>query len=599
MSCITYLHNDPFDSGTKFLSGTSCDNRVRTWDLAFGDFACLDIDKPAIVCDGLTISATCSPSCFSGGFDTSPPLNTNIPDCIIIDNVDSNKLVVVGDFKIYNGASRRGIVRFTQTGILDTTLDPGAGFASLLNSNRPRDVKQQADGKYVVVGNYGNYQGVSHNGIVRINYDGSRDTTFNVGTGFTGLALQVRILPSGNILVGGVMTAYSGTNISRLCRLLPTGQLDTTFNNSTISAGTITKIVVNNDGTIYVGGGFSISGRNNLILLNADGSYNPSLPFNAANSGFGGFVFDFEVLPDGKLIVVGDMTTFGGVNIPRGIIRLNSNGTTDTSFTSLGFSNYVNEVIVQGSKYICVGFYGNYGTNATNQVARINGDGSYDPTWFSGTFVNNFPLDTIIHIIELQDGSIMVAGQFDRYDSFDTQGLVKMDSDGFPLECEDPSTPFATPTRTPTQTPTPTRTPTTPTPTQTGTPTNTPTGTPTNTPTQTQTPTGTSSGTTPTPTPTPTQTQGIEIFTHGTVLGTCSDFCNANYQIDISTPATANYATLTFGDTIFGQGGVAGFVAYAATSTDTSTGTFRIAEIDSSGEITDILVCSGGSCVPL
>lgn len=63
--------------------------------------------------------------------------------------------------------------------------------------------------------------------------------------------------------------------------------------------------------------------------------------------------------------------------------------------------------------------------------------------------------------------------------------------------------------------------------------------------------------------------------------------------------ATGNYATLTFGDTIFGQGGVAGFVAYAATSTDTSTGVFRIAEINSSGVITDILVCSGGSCVPL
>jgi hypothetical protein len=133
----------------------------------------------------------------------------------------------------------------------------------------------------------------------------------------------------------------------------------------------------------------------------------------------------------------------------------------------------------------------------------------------------------------------------------------------------------------------------TPTPTLTQTPTN------TGTPTQTPTPTGTSSGGTPTPTPTPTQTPAIEIFTHGTVLATCSDFCNTNYQIDVSTPADANFSTLTIGDTIYGQGGVAGFVAYAATSTDTSTGTFRIAEIDSSGVITDILVCAGGSCVPL
>jgi hypothetical protein len=100
-------------------------------------------------------------------------------------------------------------------------------------------------------------------------------------------------------------------------------------------------------------------------------------------------------------------------------------------------------------------------------------------------------------------------------------------------------------------------------------------------------------------TPTPSPTESIEIFTHGTVFETCSDFCTANYNIDVSTSATDNYVSLTIGDTIFGQGGVAGFVAYAATSTDTSTGTFRIAEIDSSGEITGIFICVGGSCDPL
>jgi hypothetical protein len=82
-------------------------------------------------------------------------------------------------------------------------------------------------------------------------------------------------------------------------------------------------------------------------------------------------------------------------------------------------------------------------------------------------------------------------------------------------------------------------------------------------------------------------------------LATCSLFCNANYNIDVANTATANFASLTIGDTIFGQGGVAGFVAYAATSTDTATGVFRIAQIDSSGVITGIFICVGGSCEPL
>jgi hypothetical protein len=132
----------------------------------------------------------------------------------------------------------------------------------------------------------------------------------------------------------------------------------------------------------------------------------------------------------------------------------------------------------------------------------------------------------------------------------------------------------------------------------------TPTPTPTATPTVTATPTPTEPGPTPTPTATPTATAtptptGEEIYAHGTVRATCSDFCNTNYNIDVLTTADATYAALTIGDTIYGQGGVAGFVAYSNVSTDTTTGPFKIAEIDSSGVITDILECVGGSCVSL
>ena len=128
-----------------------------------------------------------------------------------------------------------------------------------------------------------------------------------------------------------------------------------------------------------------------------------------------------------------------------------------------------------------------------------------------------------------------------------------------------------------------------------------PTPTTTTTPTQTNTPTpsATSGGATPTPTRTPTPTPSPQIYTHGTVRATCSDFCNTNYNIDVLTNATANYTSLTIGDTIFGQGGVAGFVAYSNISTDTTTGPFRIAEINTSGVILGIYVCVAGVCDPL
>lgn len=105
--------------------------------------------------------------------------------------------------------------------------------------------------------------------------------------------------------------------------------------------------------------------------------------------------------------------------------------------------------------------------------------------------------------------------------------------------------------------------------------------------------------TTTTAAPTTTTTAGPEIYTHGVVRGTCSDYCTINYLIQTITPATGDFTSLTIGDTIYNQGGYSGWVAYSNISTDTNTGPFKIAEIDGFGVVTDILVCSGGSCVPL
>ena len=130
-----------------------------------------------------------------------------------------------------------------------------------------------------------------------------------------------------------------------------------------------------------------------------------------------------------------------------------------------------------------------------------------------------------------------------------------------------------------------------------------PTPTPTATPTPTPTPTPT--GPTPTPTPTPTSTPtptatGEQIYTHGAVRATCSDYCGEiNYLIQTLDTVSQPYGLLTIGDFIYGYSGQSGYIAYSNVSTDTNTGPFRIADIDGSGEVLGIYVCSGGSCVPL
>lgn len=164
-------------------------------------------------------------------------------------------------------------------------------------------------------------------------------------------------------------------------------------------------------------------------------------------------------------------------------------------------------------------------------------------------------------------------------------------------------TPTSTVTQTPTQTPTSTigtTPPVTPTPSITPTKTQTPTIPLSATPTATQTPTATV-GTTPSPssTPTPTPNCPQTIYTHGAILFTCSDYCNNNYNIATEDCASQSYFSLTIGDFIYGYSGQAGYLAYSNVSTDTTSGPYRIADIDGTGEILGIYVCSGGSCVPL
>jgi len=83
-----------------------------------------------------------------------------------------------------------------------------------------------------------------------------------------------------------------------------------------------------------------------------------------------------------------------------------------------------------------------------------------------------------------------------------------------------------------------------------------------------------------------------------TVRSTCSDFCDGtNYLINsyVDTYPSRTLATLTIGDVIGGTN-VDGFYAYADTSTDTATGTYRIMELVSN-EVVGIYECSGTSCV--
>lgn len=82
----------------------------------------------------------------------------------------------------------------------------------------------------------------------------------------------------------------------------------------------------------------------------------------------------------------------------------------------------------------------------------------------------------------------------------------------------------------------------------------------------------------------------------------CDTFCDGTNRTIPTQKQTSDcdtYATLAPGDIIIGAAIATGWYAYAASSTDTATGPFRLMQIGAGNEILSLQQCSGASCVPL
>lgn len=155
-----------------------------------------------------------------------------------------NRLVCFGRFfTSYSGSSVSNIVRINTNGTRDTTFVPGS-FTDLLSVT---SIAIQPDDKIIVTGYFTTYSGSTVNGIVRINTNGSRDTTFNVGTGTGNLstAPAAVIQPDGKIILGQgnifITQTYNGTPYKTFIRLNNSGSIDTTFNTGSGFTDTISR----------------------------------------------------------------------------------------------------------------------------------------------------------------------------------------------------------------------------------------------------------------------------------------------------------------------------------------------------------------------
>ena len=265
-------------------------------------------------------------------------------------------------------------------------------------------ILEQSDGKILVGGAFRYYNSdTRYKKLIRFNANGTLDTTF---TGRTTSSIEITSgvnclieQPDGKILIGGVISSYSGSTVNGIVRINPSGSIDATFATSGAfgANGKVSAMVLQPDGKILVGGSFTsysgstTYGTNNtiygLLRLNSSGSIDTTFAVSSSVNLSTNYqtIRDIVVQPDGKIIVCGAFTSYSG-STTTGIIRLTPSGSLDPDF-KLNFDTseiFVGDAtsanLVSNGKIVFTGDVGS-SNNYYYGILRLDSSGSLDYTY--------------------------------------------------------------------------------------------------------------------------------------------------------------------------------------------------------------------------
>jgi len=368
-------------------------------------------------------SLTTSP--IPGSKDTSFSIGSGFNGAVVAIAIQSDgKILVGGQFTTFSGSSQNRLIRLNSDGSKDSTFNIGSGFNNPVNS-----IAIQSDGKILVGGQFATFSGASQNCLIRLNSDGSKDSTFNIGSGFDSTPSSIEIQSDGKIIVGGYFATYQGSPQNYLIRLNSDGSKDASFNIGTgLGCCYIGIVKIQSDGKVLVGGQVaSFNGQTtyNLIRLNSNGSIDSS--FNIG-TGFNSATRAISIQSDGKIIAGGAFTTFSGSS-QNYLIRLNSDGSKDSTFNiGNGFDFYIMSTEVQSDGKILVGgFFSTFTGSTQNGLIRLNSDGSKDSTFNIGSGFNTWGALTFGNSIKIQsDGNIIVGAGFTTFNGLTQNYLIRL-----------------------------------------------------------------------------------------------------------------------------------------------------------------------------
>ena len=280
------------------------------------------------------------------------------------------------------------------------------------------------DGEKIVVG--GNFtQPTPH--LARLNLDGTTDSTFNgVGSGPDGAVRNIARQSNGKYIIAGEFGSYNGATQVGLARLNANGALDALF----VPGGSMysKRVAVLNDDSVLLGGE-NVCGDNSFAWYTAAGVLQPTL---SPDPDLFESVTAFLPLADGGFLVGGWYSAICINSSPTQHVgevwRYASDGTYHT-MTSFGDESDVLALALRSDGKVMLGGQGRPGDSI--EVGVFNGLALLDLSNYGLEKVTAFtPLvgddAEIYNLSRYADGRLLVAGTFSHVNSSPRFGLARV-----------------------------------------------------------------------------------------------------------------------------------------------------------------------------
>ncbi|MCC6400851.1 MAG: delta-60 repeat domain-containing protein [Flavobacteriales bacterium] len=326
--------------------------------------------------------------------------------CMAVQSDD--RMLIGGPFDAHNGSNSAHLARLLPDGAKDPAFEPGAGVAgSSVNA-----IVVQPDGKILIGGEFLMYDLTVRRRIARLHANGSLDNSFLPGFGPNAEVRAIAVQTDGKLVVAGDFTDWNGTACQRIVRLNADGSLDGTFSLSGAD-GPIHAVIIRSDGRMYVGGAFTtMSGfpRNRVARIQVNGGNDAAF---TPGTGADGEVHALAIDGAGGLLIGGTFTNYNGTPCGR-MARLLATGDLDASYiTGSGANDAVEAIVMQADgKALVAGHFIAFNGTARERLARLQTNGALDPTFSSGGVMNG----SVNTIARQSTGKVVIGGAFTVHD---------------------------------------------------------------------------------------------------------------------------------------------------------------------------------------